>query len=250
MDAKGGLAYKTFRFTHIPKCGGTSFRALINDSALSSGIALESIYIPGFNGVPNDKNISQLTLDELSILKSKSITVFAGHMRHNEYDRFNIPLIAPFNITVLRNPVNRFISHYNFFNYKLGYNNCKGIHLNELEAKSRREIIRNLSNIQCHYLGDIKNYRKAGNDVLLELAKNNLANDYQIVGILEQIDRCTKSLKELSPSWITFDKDLPTHNKGDDIDEIENEIIEQITETNYLDMELYKFGEKLIFGKK
>ena len=240
--------FQTFRFTHIPKCGGTSFREYINNNAIKSGIPKSQIYIPGCNNLSNDKNLSQLDNNELEALRSKEIKVFAGHMKHQEFQSKNISLNTPFNVTILRDPVERFVSHYNFFNYKLGYNNLKGMSLNDLDDNKRKWIIDRLSNIQTNYIADIKNIRAVGNDNILKIAKYNLNFEYQIVGILENVDLFLDALKSTELDWIQFSSEFPYKNKGKQYFQISDSVIDEIKEANHLDIELYEFAKNIVLS--
>ena len=93
--------YDSFIFTHIPKCGGTSFRKLINDSALASGIADEQLYIPGFNDLENDKNIDQLKGKEKESFMGSSYKVIAAHSKFNLHKEYNLTFSNPFYLSLI-----------------------------------------------------------------------------------------------------------------------------------------------------
>ena len=98
-------SYDTFVFNHIPKCGGTSFRELLNISAISSGIEPEKIYIPGFNGLEEEKNIDQLSIREKAVLRRKEKKIFACHSRFDVAKTYKLPFGNVFYFTILRDPV-------------------------------------------------------------------------------------------------------------------------------------------------
>ena len=237
--------YSKFRFTHIPKCGGTSIRAFINTSALECGIEPNEIYIPGFNKVKNEKNISQLDESELANLKARNIKIYAGHNKHNLFESVNIPLENAFNFTLLREPVARFISHYNFFNYKLGYNGCKNVLLQDIPEDKRHHLMNKLGNAQTHYIADVTNFRRMGPKNFLRIAKYNLAFEYDIVGTLEEIDTVVNELREIKPIGMEFNSNLPEFNTNKQKSSVPSTIIDEIKHFNALDIELYKFAQNL-----
>lgn len=230
--------FDTFIFTHIPKCGGTSFREYIYNSGKTSNIKPEEMYVPGFHPESNEKNIPQLNEEELDKLRQSQIKVFACHSKYDIEREFNLTKVKnPFYFTILREPVQRFISHYYFFYFKLNNSNCKNIHLKDLQENKRHEIINHLSNLQVKWIGNNPNAD-------LNLAINILETKYQSVGILEHISQSLDVLRKFSPDWITFNNSFPISNTNKSYEkyQIPDSIIDEIKNANALDMKLYKTG--------
>ena len=237
--------YDSFIFTHIPKCGGTSFRKYINDCALDSGIDSEKIYIPGFNGIENNKNIPELNDDELYDLQNKSLKIIANHAKYEVELDYSLNVNDPFYFTILRNPIERFISHYNFFYYKLGYSGCKGKTLEDLGAEKLDHIINHLSNVQVTYLSNIKHKKIVGWKNMLKLAKYNLMMEYDCYGLIEDMKRTLKILKKRKPEWLTLDQEFPILNTSNSHKfKVSDEVIEKIRDANIWDILLYDFAKE------
>ena len=235
--------YDSFIYTHIPKCGGTSFRNFINDSALASGVSADEIYIPGCNNLSNDKNIPQLTEKELNEVQIKPIKVLATHAQYNVQKQFNLDIKNPFYFTILREPIARFISHYNFFYYKNGYDNLKGVRLDQIDKQKLSQLLKRISNIQVKYLSNIKHIKIVGLDNMLKLAKYNLIYEYQCFGILEYINVSLEDLRKKSPDWINLQIEFPeaNTNKSSSYD-LDEEVVEIIKSNHKHDIALYKFA--------
>lgn len=235
--------YDSFIFTHIPKCGGTSFRKLINDSAAESGISSDKVYIPGFNGLANDKNINQLTDEEILSFKNSQFRVIAAHSKFNLHKELELKLASPYYYTILRHPIKRFISHYHFFYFTLGYNKLKGVNLNELDKDKLIFLIKKLSNIQTDYLANFKFKKVLGDENLLKLAKFNLKYEYDSYGILENMNDSIEEFKISAPEWLEINSDISLLNSSNSKKHhITEDTIDLIKKYNELDLELYRFA--------
>jgi len=240
--------YDTFIFSHIPKCGGSSFRKYVIESCVASDIAPERVYAPGFNGIKNNKNISQLEPVELKALRNTDLKVVADHSKFNVHRRYRLGMTKPFYYTIFREPVARFISHYNFFYYKMGYGNCKGVSLNDLDEPKRREIMTTLANLQVNYVAN--NIKNPINVEHYKLAIYNIERHYACFGLLKDMEKSLEILDKYAPEWVQWKKNFPMENKNPGNKgkaEIKPEIVRQIQEINEYDMRLYDFVEKLFY---
>jgi hypothetical protein len=200
----------------------------------------------------NEKNVVQLSENELDDFRKKQVKILAGHCYFNVHRRFDLHMPNPFYYTILRDPVERFISHYNFFLYKQGRRNCKDIPLDKLDPAMRRKLVREFSNLQVVYLADCK--FKSGDRVSqneLNNAKSHLEMNYGCFGILEQIEESINLLKSNLPDWLTFDASFPVTNRNADsrIPRPSQEVIDQIKEANLFDCEFYDFATSLFESK-
>lgn len=235
--------YDNFIFTHIPKCGGTSFRKYINDSAIEANIDTEKIYIPGFNGLANNKNLNQLNKSEIQKLKSKNIKIFANHTKYGELKNYGFKLENSFNFTILRNPIERFVSHYHFFYFLNGYDDCKGVKLNDLNNNKLIKLLDLLSNIQVSYISNIKHKKIVGLENMLKIAKYNIEYEFDLFGTIENLKPTLNNLREIQPMNLNFKNDFPLLNRSQSkIDGISKKIIALIKEANEVDMKFYEFA--------
>ena len=239
--------FDSFIFTHIPKCGGTSFREFFYKAGLQSNIKATEIHVPGVSGISNNKNISQLSDEELIKFRNDNVKILADHSRFFVHARYLLNMPNPFYFTILREPVARFISHYNFFHKQLGYHDLKGVDINDLPKAKLDELVKRLSNLQiiyCIYTPKPRGWTidEAG----LAQAKYNLEKVYGSFGILEQANRSVEVLKNAAPQWLTINDKLPEKNKNiAPKSEVSPAIIEKIRAKNYYDLKLYEFGLEL-----
>ncbi|MDF1697418.1 MAG: sulfotransferase family 2 domain-containing protein [Saprospiraceae bacterium] len=239
--------FDSFIFTHIPKSGGTSFREFFYVAGLQNNLKQAEMHVPGVGGIPNNKNISQLSEEELIQFRNNKVKLLADHSRFNVHARHFLNMYNPFYFTTLREPVSRFISHYNFFHKQLGYHDLKGVDINDLPVDKLDELIKRLSNLQiiyCLYTPKPRGWEidEAG----FAQAKFNLEKVYGSFGILEQAERSVEVLKNAAPKWLVIKDTLPEKNKNiAPKSEVSPAIIEKIKEKNYYDLKLYDFALEL-----
>jgi len=239
--------YKSFIYTHIPKCAGSSFRQLIFKSAITSGVKKDHIYIPETLGIPNNANLNQLKNKQLEVLKRRELTILADHSKFNIHKRLKLNMEAPFYYTLIREPVKRFISHYNYFYFDKGYGNLKGVHLNDLNEERLIAVLKSLSNITVDYISN--RYEKIEPIVTkttLLRAAYNLENHFASFGIVEKMKPSLYLLNKYSPEWITIKTEIPMKNTTKvKLDSPRDEILNLIKKHNKFDIDLYDFATKL-----
>ena len=237
--------YDSFVFTHIPKCGGTSLRQYMSEIALENCIDVSRVHIPGQNGLANDKNLSQLSEKDLDDLEQRQLLVLADHTLYRAAEDLGVHLPAPFYYTILREPTSRFISHYNFFCYKLGNRGYKGLPITDMSEDQFEDILTIFSNLQVRYLcnkrsGQIGRYET-------DLAKHNLVNGFAAFGILELMEESIKLLKVSLPTWLQSNGNISTLNSNTvkPLGDLPDEIMAEIKSRNALEYDLYQFATEI-----
>lgn len=201
-------------FIHIPKCAGSSFRAYLNNLADNVGLPIKERYIPGENGLPHNTNLDQLNSEQSQRFYNSSVSLIAMHALyglHQEFPHYTSPVY----LTFLREPLSRFISHYNHFQYRLGQDNCKGIPLAELDKDKAESVISKLSNLMCRYIAG-KKWKNLNNTDLSAQAMDNLFLRFSAFGIVEDIESSIKSIQSVLPAWLCelTKGEFPEFNKG------------------------------------
>ena len=237
--------YHSFIFTHIPKCGGSSFRKYILDTGLANNIPNDKIYAPGLNGVHNNKNIQRLTEVELRKFRKKKVKILADHSKFGVNQQYKLGLPNPFLYVLFRDPVKRILSHYNFFHFDQGHGNCKGIQINDLEVDKLEKVLVGLSNLQVRYIAGLTG--STVNSHTLLKAISVLERYYACFGILEKLEDSMFFLKQYAPEWLQFNQDFPivNKNKKNKYDEPNKFVVEKIKNFNQIDIEFYDYVTKL-----
>ena len=239
------IDYSSFIFSHIPKCGGTSFRKLIYESAVASGVESKTIYIPGYNGLKVDRNLIQLSAFQLRSFSKLDLRVTAMHVPYKIHLEYSSLGSNPLYFTLFREPFERFLSHYYFFYYRQGADSCKGIHLSELESKKRTSLIKNLSNIYASYImGDVKSGLYSDLDLYEETCARLSKQNY-CYGLLSDMSSSLDRLAHVLPDWLELKTDFPhinAHNFSATYnDHITDAMSQEFQHHNALDIKIYSY---------
>lgn len=169
---------KTLVFTHIPKTGGVTTQKIIQRKhSFTKGRSFHSF------------NVKQLAVfSTLPAEQKRQIQLVTGHLHfgvHKELQR------APRYFTMLREPLARAISEYNFICSYKHHSFYKEMNERKysLEDFIQSGKILNMDNCQVRYLCGVSGipYGRV-NEEHLELAINNLTNYYETIGITEFFD--------------------------------------------------------------
>lgn len=248
------MNYQSFIFTHIPKCGGTSFRNYIYDAGLKNCIDSTNIYIPGKNGIKYIKNIIGLSEEEIQALQSRQLKILACHAHYNVHKQYGLMMDAPFYYTILREPVSRVISHYNHFLFKGDNERFKNRTLQELSEDSLDNALKKQSNLQTIYLtGGRATTGQTVNDATLIEAKRILETEYACFGLLEHIGLSIQYLQTVAPAWLSFEGTFPHERKNEEPknarEPLGEAVLQRIRDFNRYDMELYVYAQKLFMER-
>lgn len=227
-------------FVHIPKTAGTTLN-LIMERQYSSG-KIASIHAP----VENAAQINRI--QKLPPNQKQKIQLIKGHTFFGWHEF--LPQKCDY-FTILRNPVERFISNYFFLLKK------KGHPLGQKLVKQHVTLEDFVNwtgedNYQTRYLAknigeknlDIKN--EDCNRQTLELAKKNLQENFTVVGTVEEFDKTLLILKNTF-GWKNIYYKVRNRNKQRPASSlISQETLDLIKEKNKFDLELYQYASKFL----
>jgi len=162
-----------FGYYHIEKCGGSFLQRVLNEYFLNF-IDNKKIFKPCFI----DDTFIHFFPNNLEIIKNSNLFDFNNLeiiLSHMNYKDNNYLINSNFSCISLRNPIDRVISHYYYFDYI----NTK-IHLKDLDDAEFNNFM-TLGNLQTFKLGggkyDLNNSLANTEDVTFFLILENFDND-------------------------------------------------------------------------
>jgi hypothetical protein len=231
----GGRSKKPLIFMHVPKAGGTTLEYLIAKNYVINGV----LHI---NAPALERNPAAL------FKKNEFPHVAMGHhkLSHPIYQFAEKPFV---HITILREPVGRILSYYNYLQTSEGH----GKH--EAAARmSLREFIESRDMVEVHnamtmrYAGKLKRrvIRKNPNDpAALESAKETLEKRFSFFGLTERYTEFLLLARRLLGWNDIFYQRRNVSRKHTKKDEVEPGVLDTIRERNANDIALYDFARAL-----
>jgi len=229
----------TVLFDHLPKCGGTTINLYLTNH-------YPKRYVFRLLGTNPKKSVEEFR--NLPKKKRWSTKLIYGHAAH---DLQGLTHPDTFAITVFREPIDRIISHYYYVKQtKNHYLHDKIINENILlEDYCSSNLSVELSNwYVTHFTGlsllEVENNPNES----IEIALKNILEMYDVIGFQEDIPFFVNQLKDRLSLKVpqNLEKKNKTKNRLQ-IEELNQETIDKISQSNSLDIKLYS---KLVALKK
>lgn len=174
-----------FSFYHIEKCGGTSLRKFFMNY-FRKIYSKDELLIPQVMGEIRKTNLT--SIDNIQYIKDNFGSDFFDNVKvvvcHMSFQQKGITdFKSKINVTCLREPIERLISHYYFFSSK-NYNDRR---LDELTDKELTEY--------CKKMGNLMTNRLSGGTHDIDLAIKNISQ-FDVVMILEDINHSMNLLNK------------------------------------------------------
>lgn len=209
-------------FIHIPKTAGTSVRRALEDAAPQR-------LLPVYNDQPNR------TLDH-AIARAHANSIVFGHFSYGLHTKFDA---SPVYATVLRTPVDRVVSWYNYVSSRPSNPKYQLTRGSSLEAIVRDDPPVVLTNFMTSLIAGTRP-RSRDDEQTLERAKRNLAS-FAFVSTQENIAQDVPKLEErVGVRGLALGEFNKTEARR-----IDDSAADAILEINQLDRELYTFAQSL-----
>ena len=208
-------------YIHVPKCGGSSFGAALRLRYLfsQSGITLDQ-------GDPHEGSCNQRLNDydardiELKNLTDKNTKLICGHVRYSRALHQSLGGEYSF-VTLLRDPVQRFVSHYNY----LQRSHQNPLRPDTLKAFLGTDDAKRLASQYLFYFARLDQTMGANTDRLAQKAIANLSH-FDLVGDLSAPVEFSNNLNRLAksplPKWQRNVSPEPTKIPPDLLGQIED----------------------------
>jgi hypothetical protein len=227
-------------FLHIPKAAGSTLHRIIKRQYPKRAIfTVDGSRIR--ESIDEFKSLSEEERAEIRCLK--------GHMPYGLHQYLPRPSVY---ITVLRDPVDRIISHYYFVLRTPGHFLHQDVISKKmsLEDYVNSDLSSELNNGQVRLLSGLESVDSIYGHgpvsrSVLEAAKANLQNHFFAVGLSERFEESVLLFKDML-GWTRtyFVKENVTQKRPTKSD-VSKQILKRIEQYNALDIELYDFAERL-----
>lgn len=235
-STKGTEQKKTLIFLHLPKTAGSTLHRIIERE-------YKSKLIYSIDNFRTQESVAEFK--SLPEAQRREIKVLKGHMRFGLHEYLPQPSSY---ITVLREPVDRVISHYYYVLRKPNHYLYEQVKSKNMSLKDyvSSGITKELDNSQARLLSSIAAdipYGECSSDVL-ESAKKNLQEHFAVVGLADKFDETLILLKQAF-NWKTpfYIKANITRNRPLRED-IPQETLDVIEKYNQLDIELFNYAKQ------
>ena len=218
-------------FIHIPKCAGSTLNKIIK-----SQFPNKAIYKIDPKVEKNLNIIGARTKEE-----NRNVRCLMGHM---SFGAHKFLMGSSTYITMVRHPVSRAVSLYNFIKRKDFHPLHNFVLSNNLSLEDyiAYEKSNSWNNAQTSMLcGSTKSATPS-----LAKAKSNIKNYFAAVGTMEKFDQSLDLFKNKLDWEISSYESINMNPQKTDTDVISDQLIELIANTNHLDMKLWEFSNSLL----
>ena len=216
-------------FIHIPKTAGTTLNRIIEWQY--SPLSIYTIE-------PYRIRATVERFKHLSEQRRRRLQVVRGHLFYGIHEF--LPQGATY-ITMLRDPVTRFLSSYYFILRRPLHPMHRKLKKERLGVEDFIRLTPHRQNLQCRFIAGSENGEIRDGQVL-GVAKENLTRSFSVIGLCERFE------ESLVLMAITFGWKVPFYENrkvSKTRPMVEPRLVDLIKEHNRLDVELYEFGKKL-----
>jgi len=227
-------------FIHLPKTGGTTMRSVLEQQY--GGAQIFKVPPPSATGKQKIDDFSKLPPEERDTFK-----VVYGHFDYGAHIGLEETNFTYF--TILRNPVDRVISHYYFVKQRTNHRLHKNVVSEDmsLQEYATSGLTKEVDNHQTRVLIGKEGVTPAFGacpSEFLERAKQHLQNEFAVVGTSERFDETLLVLQEVLGWSIPFYVSRNITKSRPKSDALPPDVVEAISKYNQLDLELHRYANE------
>lgn len=225
-------------FIHIPKCGGSTLNRVLKNEYKK-----ENIHLKVYDQLAEENLGSEFDLVEKRLLH--------GHVSYGIHEQMNLTS-KPRYFSMLRDPVDRIISHYFYVKSSPVHYLYKSVENLNLLNYALSDLSFELDNGQVRMIAGIGEKTDIVTEKHLETAIFNIENHFASVGILEEYNLSLLMFKnKLNWSRLPIYKKINVTKFNSLREKIDLNIKEQIRDRNKFDQKLYDYvRERLLRNEK
>ena len=216
-------------FLHIPKTAGTTLNRIIERQYSPFAI---------FTINPYRITASVERLKRLPEGRRRRLRLVRGHLFYGVHEF--LPQGATY-VTMLREPVARVLSAYYFILRRPLHPLHRKLKRERLGVEDCLRLFPHRQNLQCRLLAGAED-PATGDERLLDIAKENLAKSFSVVGISERFEESLMLMAKTFAWEVPFYENCKVSKTRPQVDP---GAVEMIRDHNRLDLELYEFGKGL-----
>lgn len=242
-------------FNRIAKCASTSFVELLQKLS----------HVRKFDVIFNRKGAYDWTARDVAMVTAQIKQVIGGgdkrvvYARHFYYTDFTPHLQKYGYVTLVREPVERLVSSFNYYHYSTKE------HIQRMlpEERKKESLLGCVQmehegckhNLMTKYFCGHSRNCSNGSVEALKIAKFNLKNKFIAVGLVENLTSSMQLFQQLMPTYFPpmspadLAKLLPYTNRNRKVAEADSQIIKAIETRNQADIELYQYAKDLFFSR-
>lgn len=239
-------------FNRIAKCASTSFVELLQELS----------HVGNYDVIFDRRGAYDWKHQEVALITAKINEVIEGGKRiayaqHFYYTDFSPYLHNYAYVTLVRDPVERMVSSFNYYHYS-----TKEYIKRMLPKERRHETLLDCvqmehegckHNLMTKYFCGHSHNCSNGSSEALKVAKYNLKNNFIAVGLVENLTLSVQLFQRLIPAYFPPVADLtillPYTNQNKKTALADSQTIKAIKLRNQADMELYQYAKELFFNR-
>lgn len=221
-------------FPHIPKTAGMTFRTILEDQFHCDDICPATL----------NAQFAKLSPEQINQFR-----LFRGHLSYIDIPRL-VTEKRLLNVTVLREPIARVISHYDYIRRTPGDPHHQSVMAMTLEEFAQKLSVGRIGkNVQVYYIAKLAKYElnRMSPQEILDLAKHSL-DQFAFVGLLERFQDSLFLLSYIfgwKPILNSRKENVSGSSKAKLCDTLPESTLAAIRENTLLDQELYTYAQEI-----